>query len=122
VARNAIADDNICGYEVKAGDMVMPFFYATHRHPDFWDDVERFDPERFDPERVKGRDPWSYVPFSGGPRVCIGNTFSLVESTIILAMLAQRLDFKLEPGQEHRPVVVATLRPSAPVHVRFSWR
>lgn len=121
-ARTAVADDTLQGFEVKAGDIVMPFFWAAHRHPDFWPDPERFDPDRFTPENSKGRDPWSYLPFSGGQRICIGNTFSLVETVLLLAMLLQRLDFEVLPAQRIEPVALVTVRPSAPVHVRLTWR
>ena len=122
VARNAVADDNICGYEVKKGDMVMPFFYAAHRHPDFWEDPDRFDPDRFSEARSQGRDRWCYLPFSAGQRVCIGNNFSLYESQLIIAMLVQRCDFGLVPGQSIEPEMIATVRPSAPVMVDLRWR
>jgi cytochrome P450 len=122
VARNCAVDDNICGYEVKKGDMVLPFFYGAHRHPDYWEDPERFDPERFTEARSKGRDRWCYIPFSAGQRVCIGNNFSLYESQLIIAMLVQRCDFKLVPGQHIEPQMIATVRPSAPVMVDITWR
>lgn len=122
VARNAIADDNICGYQVNKGDMVMPFFYGVHRHPDFWEDPERFDPDRFSEARSKGRDRWCYLPFSAGQRVCIGNNFSLYESQLIIAMLVQRCDFKMVPGQDIQPEMIATVRPSAPVMIDLAWR
>jgi cytochrome P450 len=122
IARNAIADDNICGFQVKKGDMVMPFFYGVHRHPDYWEDPERFDPDRFTEARSKGRDRWCYIPFSAGQRVCIGNNFSLYESQLIIAMLVRLCDFKLVPGQHIEPQMVATVRPSAPVMVDVGWR
>jgi cytochrome P450 len=120
--RTALADDNILGVKVHAGDQVMPFFWGAHRHPDFWDDPLKFDPDRFSKERSSGRDNWSYLPFSGGKRVCIGNTFSLVETTLLLAMLVQRTDFRMVPGQTVEPNMIATVRPSAPVKVDVRWR
>jgi cytochrome P450 len=122
VARSVVADDEIMGFRVKAGSTVMPYFWGVHRHPDFWSEPQKFDPTRFTEENAKGRDPWCYLPFSGGQRVCIGNTFSLVETTLLLAMIVQRFDVALLPGAPIEPVAVATVRPSRPVLARLSWR
>ncbi|MCP4502896.1 MAG: cytochrome P450 [Deltaproteobacteria bacterium] len=122
VARNALADDNICGVEVKKGDMILPFFWAAHRHPDFWERPLEFDPDRFAPEKNAQRDKWSYLPFSAGQRVCIGNTFSLYETTLLLVMMMRRFDFRLVPGQKIEPNMIATVRPSAPVQVEITWK
>jgi cytochrome P450 len=122
VARTALADDNILGHEVCAGDQVMPFFWGVHRHPDFWEDPDAFLPERFAPGAREGQDPFSYVPFSAGKRICIGNTFSLVESVLLIALLLQRATFSLVPDQQIGVKMIATLRPSAPVQVRLAWR
>lgn len=122
VARTAVEADVVTGFRVNPGDVVLPFFWATHRHPDFWSEPERFDPSRFSPESARGRDPWSYLPFSAGQRMCIGNTFSLVESVLLLAMLLQRFDVRVPEGQRVEPVLMATMRPSRPVHVELSPR
>jgi cytochrome P450 len=117
VARNVVANDEIDGYRVRAGDVVFPFFWAAHRHPAFWSDAERFDPDRFAPERVKDRHSWAFVPFSGGPRTCIGNMFALFESSILVAQLLNRFDVEVLPCADVKPVAVITLRPSGPVRV-----
>jgi cytochrome P450 len=122
VARNAVADDSIDGYRVRAGEMVLPFFWATHRHPQFWKDPLRFDPERFDPARPERQNSWSYVPFSAGPRVCIGNMFSLVESVLLLAQLLRRFTLEIAPCNDVRPIALATARPSRPVRVTLRPR
>ena len=85
--------------------------YVTHRHPAVWDDPERFDPERFTPERVAARPRFAYVPFSGGPRLCIGNEFALMEAALVLALIVQRYRLVLAPGQQAEPEVRLTLRP-----------
>jgi cytochrome P450 len=121
VAREARGPDNINGVKVEAGDMVMPFFWAVHRHPDFWDDPERFDPERFTADAVAARDKWAYLPFSGGSRVCIGNTFSLFESTVLLAMMSQRFDVNVVPGQDLEPKTVGTVRLADGLKVKLNW-
>jgi len=72
IARQAVGPDRIGGYDVPAGAIVSLSPWVTHRHPDFWDDPDRFDPERFRPGRERTRPRFAYFPFSGGPRLCIG--------------------------------------------------
>jgi cytochrome P450 len=122
VARDVVEDDVISGHRVCKGERVLPVSYLTHRHPEFWDEPQRFDPDRFTPERSKGRNNWAYFPFSLGSRICIGNIFSLFEAQIVLAMLLQQVDFELALSGPVKPVANATLRPSAPVDVRIRWR
>lgn len=117
VARNVLADDQLGGYTVHAGEMVLLFFAAAHRHREFWPDPERFDPERFDPALDKARNSWSYLPFSGGPRVCIGNMFSIVESVILVAQILNRFEVAVHPCGDVRPVTLGTMRPSRSIPV-----
>ncbi len=122
-ARSAVADDEVLGMHVRAGDIVMPFFYAAHRHPDFWVDPETFDPGRFSPERSTERNSWSYVPFSAGQRQCIGNVFSLVETVVLLAQLLRRFDVRVDPGMKDvQPVTIVTVRPDRPVMITLTPR
>lgn len=122
-ARSAVADDELLGVKVKAGDIVMPFFYGAHRHPDFWVDPARFDPDRFAPEHSQHRNSWSYVPFAAGQRQCIGNTFSLVETVVLLAQLLQRFELHIEPGMNQvKPVAMVTVRPDRPVMIQLKAR
>ncbi len=111
MSRHAVADDEIRGYRVPAGTEVAVVQYVTHRHPDFWENPEAFDPERFTPERSAGRPNFAYFPFGGGPRLCIGNTFALMEAQLILAMIAQTYRLRLVPGQTIEPEPIITLRP-----------
>ncbi len=122
LGRDVVAEDTLCGFRVYPGETVMPLPYFTHRHPAFWDEPERFDPERFLPERAKARHHFAYYPFSVGPRMCIGNIFSLVEAQVILAMLLQRCDFSLPSLAPVPPKALMTLRPSGPVNVQLRWR
>ena len=122
-ARNAVADDEIMGFRIREGDVVMPFFYATHRHPEFWQDPERFDPSRFSPEHAQKRHVWSYIPFSNGQRRCIGDMFSLVETVVLLAQLLRRFELTVAPGQsEVKPVAMVTVRPDRPVNISLRAR
>jgi cytochrome P450 len=101
-ARDAVADDVIDGVRIPAGTRIIPFPYATHRHPAFWDEPERFDPDRWLPEREAARDPHAYHPFAAGQRICLGNSFSLLETHVIAAMLARRFKLRLKPGHTPR--------------------
>lgn len=107
--RDAIAGDQIGGFEVPAGAAVMLSPYYTHRHPQFWADPEVFDPDRWTREREAGRHSHAYHPFAAGPRICIGNHFSLLESHVLLAMLAMRFTPRLRAGYVPQWVMRGTL-------------
>jgi cytochrome P450 len=93
VERQAIGADEIGGYEIPAGVSVVVCTYTLHRHRDFWEDPESFNPDRFlDPP------PAAYLPFGLGPRVCIGREFALMEAKIIAAALLERYRFSLSAG------------------------
>ena len=104
--RDAVAADVIDGIPIPAGSRMMLFPYATHRHPAFWEDPEKFDPDRWLPEREAQRHPLAYHPFASGQRICIGNNFSLFESHMLTALLARRFVPQLVPG--HRPQIDTT--------------
>jgi cytochrome P450 len=111
ILRRAISDDEIGPYHIPAGTSIFISPYAVHRHPAFWDQPEVFDPDRFSPERSAGRPHFAYIPFGGGPRQCIGNTFALAEAQLILATVAQRYRLRTLPGQSVKPNPLITLRP-----------
>jgi cytochrome P450 len=97
-AKDVVDDDVIADYRVEKGSTIMLFPYFTHRHPDFWVEPLRFEPDRHAPEAEKERHPQAYHPFASGQRVCLGNHFSLLETHIMLAILARRFDPKLLPA------------------------
>jgi cytochrome P450 len=121
-ARNVAAPDTLGGYTVRPGDVMVPWFWGVHRHPEHWPDPERFDPERFAPGTGKNRHSCSYLPFSAGPRICIGNAFALTEMVIILAQLFSR--FEVEPLQcaDVPALIVITTRPTKPMRVKLTPR
>jgi cytochrome P450 len=112
IGRRALADDEIGGYHVPAGTVIAICIYTLHRHADFWEQPERFDPERFTPERIAGRERYAYIPFSIGPRQCIGSGFALLEASLILACIAQHFELRLIEGIDVHPQALFVLRPN----------
>jgi cytochrome P450 len=107
--RQAVEDDVIDGYSVRAGTVVAVCTWGTHRHPAYWPDPEAFDPARF----VEGhaRPKGAYFPFSAGPRKCIGDTFAFLETKLLLATMLQRAHFELLPETRAEAIPSITLRP-----------
>ncbi len=91
MTRKALRDDRLGSYFVPAGTEIYVSPYFIHRHPDVWDDPGRFDPERFGPDSSKETHRLAMIPFSAGPRNCIGSLFALVEMQIHLSVIAQHL-------------------------------
>lgn len=115
-------DDALLGYRIPADSIVLFSSYFCHRHPDFWDEPEAFRPERFSPDAVKKRHRYAYVPFSAGPRACIGKRFALYEITLALALIIARYRLELSPGQTIGVKVAATCHPDRPIRFRLMPR
>jgi cytochrome P450 len=96
--------------------------FATHRHPQFWDDAEAFDPARFSPERERARHSHAYFPFGGGPRACIGSQFAMLEATIALALLLQRFEIRSHRNDVPLDTQGITLRPKGALPIRLAAR
>jgi cytochrome P450 len=121
-ARTAIGEDRIGGVRVPPGALVTISPYVTHRNPNLWPEPERFDPERFRPPAVAQRHRFAYLPFGGGPRICIGNSFALAEAQVIVAAIAQRYRVRLAPGHRVQPIGLLTLRPKDGIWVTLETR
>ncbi|WP_299723043.1 cytochrome P450 [uncultured Tateyamaria sp.] len=113
VSRTAMADDVLCGREVRKGDTVMLPIYALHRSHLHWDDPDAFRPSRFADR--KAIDRYAYLPFGDGPRICIGASFALQEAVIILATMLARFRVRPVPGRDPDPVMILTVRPEGGV-------
>jgi cytochrome P450 len=110
-SRQALADDELSGFQLPRGWLAFVIPYVLHRLPAFWEDPDAFDPERFLPERNADRPKFVYLPFGAGPRQCIGNQFALIEAQLIVATLAQGYRLHLVPGHKVEPWALITLRP-----------
>ena len=118
IGRQAIQDTRLGDYDVPAGSVLIICPYVMHRRADYFPEPEAFRPDRFAGEAEKRMPRCSYLPFSVGPRNCIGAHFALMEGQIVLAALAQRLEFELIPGQSIRPEPLFTLRSAGPIRMR----
>jgi cytochrome P450 len=108
--RIAAEDIEFNGYRIPVGSRVMMSIYLTHRDPAHWPEPERFDPSRFDRENAGARLPYTYIPFGGGRRNCIGSAFARAEARIVLARILQRTHLEALPYKV-RPYMGATLEP-----------
>ncbi|MFN8528383.1 MAG: cytochrome P450 [Anaerolineae bacterium] len=111
ITRETVEETQLGGYTIPKGSVAILNVYGVHRDPRFFAEPERFDPDRFTPEREKQLPKYAYTPFGGGPRICIGNAFAMMEAKLVLATLAQRWRVELAPGQIVEPQRVFVLRP-----------
>jgi cytochrome P450 len=120
IDRMAVADDRVGDVAIPRGSMVIVYVYGAHHAPRHWHDPEVFDTERFVKANDKLRTPFTYLPFGGGPRGCIGGNYAMLQILMILSDLLRKYDFQLAPGQtiEARPMVI--LRPKHGIRMTFT--
>jgi cytochrome P450 len=122
ITRMASEQVEIGGYVVPAGSNIIVSPWVTHRDGRFFPQPEQFRPERWSADREQATPKFAYFPFGGGPRICIGNSFALMEAAILLAAVAQRFQIDLVPEQTIEPFASITLRPRSGVRVRLRQR
>jgi len=124
--RRAVVEDKLPGgYTVPAGQDVMISVYNIHHSPDVWDDPEAFKPERFnldDPIPSEQNTDYRYIPFSGGPRKCVGDQFALMEAVVALAIVLKKFDFRLKEDHEIGMTTGATIHTSNGLYMYASTR
>ena len=111
IGRMATEETEVGGVEVGTKDRLVLALYALHRNETLWDNPDEFDPDRFLPENHKDRHRFSFLPFSAGPRICIGMKFAMLEAQAVLAAVIRDLRFEPEPDHEVRLRSTITLRP-----------
>lgn len=122
ITRKAIQPDDLSGVPIPSNALVIISPYTMHRHPDYWQGPERFDPARFDADRFSAQHKFAYLPFGGGPALCIGKNFALIEAQIVLAKLSQVFQFDLLEGEPVEMDALVTLRPRGGLHMRLTER
>ena len=120
--REPLEDEVFEEIPIKKGLDIICLIYSLHRNPKYWSNPEEFDPERFNTENKKLQVPYSYIPFGGGPRLCIGNNFALMEMQFVLSMLIQRYQFELVSKEPVALNPLVTLRPENGIKMRIKKR
>jgi cytochrome P450 len=115
--RRAIGAADLGPVQVRAGEEVVCLIYVLHRSRRLWDRPETFDPDRFSPERSQDRHRFAFVPFGGGPRICIGAQFATIEMIAFLSTFVRRFTFEPAPGLAPLPRLRLTLRPDRPMRL-----
>ena len=121
ISRRAVQPDEIDGWGVPAGTLMCVSQWVLHRHPEFWERPDRFEPERFLPG-APALPSHLYLPFGGGDRICIGKHLALIEATLVLATVVSRLRLRLVPGFPVEPEALVTLRPKHGLRMTVSPR
>lgn len=122
MARMAIEEHEIAGYRLEKGMGVAISQWVMHRDARWYDAPEEFRPERWEGDLIKRLPRFAYFPFGGGPRQCIGNTFAVMEATLLLAAIAQKFRLTLVPGYCVVPLASITLRPRHGIRVKLEAR
>jgi cytochrome P450 len=111
LARTAAKDIELGGYQLPVGSNVVMSPWILHRDPRFFDRPEEFNPERWTVDAAQHLPKFAYFPFGGGPRLCIGAAFAMMEANLLLAAIAQRFQLRLVPGHAVAALPSITLRP-----------
>jgi cytochrome P450 len=111
IGREAVEDDVIGGHHIRKGTTVLIPTHHIHHDERWWPDPERFDPTRFLGDAAKDRPRSAYLPFGGGRRICIGQSFALMEMVLMAAIMSQRFTFDVCPDHPVELEATLTLRP-----------
>ncbi len=117
LSRKAVEAFDLDGYHFRAGTIAVFSQWVLHHLPDIWGDPDIFRPERWDPLVGQQVPQWSYFPFGGGPRICIGMPFAELETRLLLATILQHYTPRLVPGFTVVPQPRVTLRPKYGMHM-----
>ncbi len=120
--RVPLEDDKLGEFDLPKGTIVNLFIYGAHRNPKYWENPEHFDPNRFTKQAIKERPTFSYFPFGGGPRLCIGQQFAYMEMQLVLAELIRNFQIEWVDNQKIDILPLVTLRPKSEMWVRLKIR
>jgi len=122
LGRRALNDYRVGQYVIPANSIVLMSPWVMHHDARYFPEPFKFDPDRWKPEAREARPKFSYFPFGGGPRVCIGEQFAWMEGVLLIATIAQRWKMQLEPDQVIKPKPMITLRPAGGMRMQLTRR
>jgi cytochrome P450 len=122
LGREAIEPTEVGGYRISVGTTVYMSQWVVHRDPRFFDDPLSFRPERWEDGLAKRIPRYAYFPFGGGPRICIGNSFAMMEAVLLLTTIAQCYRLRLVEGAAVKPLPTMTLRADGGIPMRLEHR
>ncbi|MFN0201757.1 MAG: cytochrome P450 [Bacteroidia bacterium] len=122
VGRKSVQADKLGEYDVPPNTNVIMPIYVVHRNPSIWENAEAFEPERFAAGNLKEKHRFAYFPFGGGPRLCIGNAFAMMEMQIALAMIGQRFRFQYTASKPLDAEILITMRPKQALKLKVTKR
>ncbi len=122
IGREPVRDVTIGDYDIAKGTQVWMAQWTLHRDPRYWPRPDAFEPDRWKDGLARSLHKFVYFPFGGGPRVCIGNQFAMMESVLLLATIAQKFRWRLELDREPTPLPQITLRPKEGVRAHLERR
>lgn len=121
--RVPMEDDACEGFELPKGRVIGLYIYGVHRSSEYWTEPDQFDPLRFTKEEIKKRPPYAYLPFGGGPRLCIGSNFAMMEMKLVIVRMLQRFDLELVENQLVEQLPLITLGTKKGILVRLNpWK
>jgi cytochrome P450 len=120
--REVAETDKVADIDLPKGTMVLANIYGVHHDPKYWDNPEEFRPSRFTKENQKKQQPFTYIPFGGGPRMCIGINYAIAQMQLILVSIIRRYDLELVSGKKTVLKPLIMLKPEEGIKIRFHKR
>lgn len=114
--------EDIKDYHIPKDRMFAIYIYGLHHSKKYWNEPEKFKPKRFEKENMKGKPSFAYMPFGGGPRLCIGNNFAMMEMQMVILELVKRYNFELEENQTIEAMPYVTLQPKYGIKMKISFK
>jgi enediyne biosynthesis protein E7 len=111
ITRRALGEDQLGGHQIPKDALIIISPYTIHRHPRLWKDPDVFDPDRFAELESNKHHRFSFIPFGGGPRLCIGNRFAMIEAVLVLAMITNAFNLDFPASESVNVEALVTMRP-----------
>tara|TARA_B100000508_G_C11465714_1_gene282228 strand:+ start:20788 stop:22086 length:1299 start_codon:yes stop_codon:yes gene_type:complete len=119
IDREALQDDEYNGIKIPAGTTVVPYIFGVHHNDRVWEDPEKFNPNRFTDGNDKKVHPFAFIPFGGGPRVCIGQNMAIMQILLVMSRIIRNYDLELSEDKMVGMHAMMLLKPDGPIHINF---